>query len=121
MVLIASTSPLIPTVAYTVLIPIYSYTCVILIAFFVASGLLHLRYFSDERHTWTNQAGFIPWGGPTAAIIYTAVSAFLLAATFNPTKIQFAVRQGEDRSGVVCRANCRVGDAAAGLGVLPSL
>ena len=86
MVLVASTSPLIPTVAYAILVPIYSYTIVILVAFFVASGLLHLRYFSDERHTWANHAGFIPWGGPTAAIIYTAVSAFLLAAIFIPPK-----------------------------------
>ena len=86
MVLIASTSPLIPTVAYATLVPLYSYTVVILVAFFVASGLLYLRYFSDERHTWANRAGFKPWGGPTAAIIYTVVSAFLLAANFVPPK-----------------------------------
>ena len=86
MVLIASTSPLVPKVAYAVLVPLYSYTVVILVAFFVASGLLHLRYFSDERHTWTNRAGFKPWGGPTAAIIYTAVSAFLLVASFIPPR-----------------------------------
>ena len=84
MVLIASTSPLIPTVAYAVLVPLYGYTVVILVAFFVASGLLYLRYFSDERHIWTNRVGFKPWGGPTAAIIYTAVSAFLLIASFIP-------------------------------------
>ena len=86
MVLIASTSPLIPTVAYAILVPLCSYTVVILVAVFVASGLLHLRYFSDERHTWANRAGFKPWGGPTAAIIYTAVSAFLLAASFVPPR-----------------------------------
>ena len=86
MVLVASTSPLIPTVAYAVLVPLYSYTIVLLVAFFVASGLLYLRYFSDERHTWTKHAGFRPWGGPTAAIIYAAVSAFLLIASFIPPK-----------------------------------
>ena len=84
MVLIASTSPLIPTVAYAVLVPLYAYTVVVLVAFFVASGLLYLRYFSDERHTWASRAGFKPWGGPTAAIIYTAVSAYLLVANFIP-------------------------------------
>ena len=86
MVLIASTSPLIPTVAYAVLVPLHSYTVVILVAFFVASGLLYLRYFSDERHSWTNNTGFKPWGGPTAAIIYTVVSAFLLVASFIPPR-----------------------------------
>ena len=86
MVLIASTSSLTPTVAYATLVPLCSYTVVILVAFFVASGLLHLRYFSDERHTWASRAGFKPWGGPTAAIIYTVVSAFLLVANFVPPR-----------------------------------
>ena len=84
MVLIASTSRLIPNTAYTVLVPLYSYTVVVLLAFFVSSGLLYLRFFSDERETWVLNSGFKPWGGPAAAIIYTAVSAFLLAATFIP-------------------------------------
>ena len=83
MVMIASTSSTTPDVAYTVLVWLYTYTVDVLIGFFVASGLLYLRYFG-ERKEWTANSGFKPWGGPTAAIIYTAVCAYLLAAAFVP-------------------------------------
>ena len=43
------------------------------------------------------------------------------SCNLHPAKVKFAVRQGEDRSRVVCRANCRVGDVATGVGVLPGL
>ena len=82
-ILIAATSGELPSTAYTVLVSMYSYLIVILVGFFVSSGLLYLRFFS-ERKTWTINAGFKPWGGPTAAIIFTASCAFLIAAIFVP-------------------------------------
>ena len=32
------------------------------------------------------RSGFKPWGGPTAAIVYSVICAFLLAASFIPPK-----------------------------------
>lgn len=82
MIMIAATSSRIPDVAYTLLVSLYSYTVVVLVSFLVASGLLYLRY--SEGKEWTANAGFRPWGGPTAAIIYSLVCAFLLVAAFIP-------------------------------------
>ncbi|KAL8715355.1 MAG: hypothetical protein Q9220_000688 [cf. Caloplaca sp. 1 TL-2023] len=83
MVLIAATSSASTDIAYTVLVSLYSYAVIVLLGFFVSGGLLYLRYFS-ERHTWTKTSGFKPWGGPTAAIIYTLVCGFLIFATYIP-------------------------------------
>lgn len=33
---------------------------------------------------WTNNAGFSPWGGPTAAILFSLICAFLLVCAFLP-------------------------------------
>lgn len=66
--LIAFTSANSPSVAYTVLVALYSYTLVIIVGFLVAAGLLYLRF--SKREEWKANAGFLPWGGPTAAIIY---------------------------------------------------
>lgn len=57
-----------PSVAYTVLVALYSYTLVIVVGFLVAAGLLYLKL--SKREEWNANAGFSPWGGPTAAIIY---------------------------------------------------
>lgn len=84
MVMIGATSSTTPDIAYTILVSLYSYAVVALIGYFVSGGLLHLRFFSSERHEWINKSGFKTWGGPTAAIIYTVVCAFLVAARFIP-------------------------------------
>ncbi|KAL8898588.1 MAG: hypothetical protein Q9207_006621 [Kuettlingeria erythrocarpa] len=84
MVMIAATSSTIPDMAYSVLVSLYGYAVVVIIGFFVAGGLLYLRFLSDERHSWTRTSGFKPWGGPTAAIIHALVCAFLLCAAFIP-------------------------------------
>ena len=84
MILISATSSTIPNISYTILVSLYSYTIVVVIGFFVASGLLYLHFVSDERKTWKANAGFRPWGGPTAAIIYSLVCAFLMIAAFLP-------------------------------------
>lgn len=60
-----------PSVAYTVLVALYSYTLVIVVGFLVAAGLLYLKL--SRREEWNANAGFSPWGGPTAAIIYWLV------------------------------------------------
>lgn len=57
-----------PSVAYTVLVALYSYTLVIIVGFLVAAGLLYLKL--SNREDWNANVGFSPWGGPTAAIIY---------------------------------------------------
>ena len=82
MIIIGSTSSQIPKVAYTLILSLYSYVVVVLVGFFVAAGLLYVRY--TEGNQWTRNAGFHPWGGPTAAIIYTLVCAFTLVAAFIP-------------------------------------
>ena len=84
MIMIGATSSTVPTTSYTILVSLYSYCVVVLVGFFVASGLLYLRFVSDERKTWKANAGFRPWGGPTAAIIYSLVCAFLIIAAFLP-------------------------------------
>ena len=81
MLMIAATAGTVPNVAYTVLVSLYSYDAIILVRFFVATGLLYLRW-SPERKSWCSTRGFKPWGGPTAPIIYATVFGFLLVATF---------------------------------------
>ena len=82
MLMIASTSSAPPPMAYTILITLYSYVVIVLVRFFVAAALLYLR-FRDGK-AWTSTAGFKPWGGPTAAMIYFAVFGFLLVTAFIP-------------------------------------
>jgi hypothetical protein len=67
-ILIGATSGQTPVLAYRVLVSLYSYVLIILQGFFVASGLLYLRW--KDGNKWTKSAGFKPLGGPTAAIIY---------------------------------------------------
>lgn len=65
-----------PSVAYTVIVALYSYTLVIIVGFFTAAGLLYLRL--RKRKEWSANVGFSPWGGPTAAIVYwLEISPFL--------------------------------------------
>ena len=82
MILVAATSSTVPDVAYTALVSIYSYVVLILVRFFVACASLRLRY--GEGAPWLSSRGFKPWGGPTAALIYSAVFGFLLIAFFIP-------------------------------------
>ena len=82
MLMVASTSSTAPSVAYTVLVSLYSYVVIVLVRFFVATALLYLHF--RKGRAWTSTAGFKPWGGPTAGIIYFTVFGFLLVATFIP-------------------------------------
>lgn len=83
MILIAATSGKAAGVAYQILVSLYAYNVVILIGFFTASGLLYARYFCEDGQ-WVQRSGFRPWGGPTAAVIYATICAFLLVASFVP-------------------------------------
>ena len=87
MILIGATSSTVPNIAYTTLVSLYSYTIVVFVGFFVASGLLYLRFISKERKMWKADAGFKPWGGPTAAIIYSLACGFLIIAAFLPPSV----------------------------------
>ena len=82
MLMIAATSSTTPNLAYTVLVSIYSYVVLILVRFFVATGLLYLRYGRGE--SWLSSRGFKPWGGSTAAWIYSSAFGFLLITFFIP-------------------------------------
>ena len=82
MLMIAAISSTKPDVAYTVLVSLYSYVAIVLVRFFLASGLLYLRLVKGT--SWTSSTGFKPWGGSTAAIIYSSVFGFLLVASFIP-------------------------------------
>ena len=85
MILIGATSARAPDVACQILVSLHAYTIVIMVGFFTASGLLIARFFKDEGE-WVQRSGFKPWGGPTAAILYSAICAFFLAASFVPPK-----------------------------------
>lgn len=85
MILIAATSGKAPGVAYQILVSLYSYTIVLMVGFFVGAGLLYARFYCEDGQ-WVQRSGFKPWGGPTAAVLYTSVCAFLLAAAFVPPK-----------------------------------
>lgn len=81
MVLIGATSARTADVAYQILVSLCSYTIVILIGFFTATGLLYARYFGEDGK-WVERSGFKPLGGPTAAIFYATITLFLLIASF---------------------------------------
>lgn len=83
MIMVAATSSTSPDLAYTVLVSIYSYVVLILVRFFVATGLLYLRYHRGGE-SWLSSRGFKPWGGPTAALIYASAFGFLLITFFIP-------------------------------------
>ncbi|KAL8717385.1 MAG: hypothetical protein Q9225_005366 [Loekoesia sp. 1 TL-2023] len=82
MLLIAATSSVAPSVAYQVLVSLYSYTIVALGGLLTAGGLLYLHWVKGRE--WTDNVGFRPWGGPAAAVLYSLVCAFLLISAFLP-------------------------------------
>ena len=82
-ILVAATSSTSPFIAYTVLVLLYAYTLVVMVGFFVATGLLYIR--ATKKREWTDNLGFRPWGGPTAAIIYRL--AFLRRTAY-PFEVQ---------------------------------
>ena len=82
MLMIGATASTVPSVAYTVLVSIYSYVVVVLVRFCLGLGLLYLRFRDGE--SWTASAGFKPWGGPLAPLIYSSFFGFLLVASFVP-------------------------------------
>ncbi|KAL8997827.1 MAG: hypothetical protein Q9169_002999 [Polycauliona sp. 2 TL-2023] len=79
-ILVAATASTSTAIAYLVLVLLYCYTLVIIVGFFVATGVLYLRY--TKRREWTDNLGFKPWGGPTAAIIYSSGCAFMIVGVF---------------------------------------
>ena len=86
MILIGATSGNTPSVAYTILVSLYSYAVVIIVGFFVTTGLLYLRLIHPDRAFWKKNVGF-NFLGPTAPIIYSLTCAFLIVAAFLPPSI----------------------------------
>ncbi|KAL9009116.1 MAG: hypothetical protein Q9173_005828 [Seirophora scorigena] len=79
-IMVAATSSTTPSVAFIVLVLLYAYLLVVVVGFFVASGVLYLRF--TKKKEWTDNLGFQPWGGPTAAIIYSCTCAFMIVGVF---------------------------------------
>ncbi|KAL8786036.1 MAG: hypothetical protein Q9213_003019 [Squamulea squamosa] len=79
-ILVAATSSTSIAIAYLVLVLLYAYTLIVMVGFFVATGVLYLRF--AKRKEWTDNLGFRPWGGPTAAIIYSCTCAFMIVGVF---------------------------------------
>ena len=113
--MIAATASTSVDTAYTVLASLYSYVIILLLGLFTSGGLLYLRFFSSERHEWVALCGFKPWGGPTAAIIYTAVCAFLLVARFIPPSSDSAYSTA--RTGISSYVIPAAGLASLALGI----
>ncbi|KAI9809233.1 MAG: hypothetical protein M1825_002524 [Sarcosagium campestre] len=80
LLLVAITAGQTTTGAYDTLVSLYSYIFVVLVGFFVATGILFKRLKRGGK--WVGGLGFRPWGGPTAAAIYAVTMAFLLIAAF---------------------------------------
>ena len=112
MIIIGATSSRIPEVAYTLLVSLYSYSIVAMVGFFVSAGLLYLRF--TEGTQWTHNAGFHPWGGPIAAVIYSLVCAFILIAEFIPPSIDSPF--AESKTGIEWYVVPTVGLCALALG-----
>lgn len=81
-ILIGATSRQSADVAYQILVSLYSYTIVVLVGFFTASGLLYVYFFGEDGH-WAERSGF-SWGGPFPAAFYASVCAFFIFAPFVP-------------------------------------
>ncbi|KAL9101754.1 MAG: hypothetical protein Q9163_003030 [Psora crenata] len=81
-ILIGATSSKPPRSAFTFLASVYAYTLVVIVGFFVASGVLYLRF--SKREQWMKYVGFRPWGGPVWAAIYSIICAFLIVTHFLP-------------------------------------
>ena len=79
--LIGLTAMLDPSIAYSVLVTLYSYVIIILNGFFTSFGLLYLKFSNSRR--WANP-NFHPTGGAVYAAIYFVACGFLLFAAFAP-------------------------------------
>lgn len=94
--LVACSSSLDPVAASILLSSLYHYGLIFLVGFFVSAGLLSLQAKSSrfscmlpgEKGDWLSTAGFRPWGGSAAAIIYTSVTGFAIATAWIPPKSQ---------------------------------
>ncbi|MCJ1391150.1 hypothetical protein MMC18_004012 [Xylographa bjoerkii] len=81
--LIAWTSGQTTAVAYQILIDLYTYVVMLVMSFFVATGLLYLKW--RDPQAWKEMSvNFRPWGGPVAALLVSVVTAFLLVVAFVP-------------------------------------
>ena len=77
--LIALTATLDPSIAYSVLVTMYSYVIIILNGFFTSFGLLYLKFSNSSR--W-REPNFHPKGGAVYAAVYFVACGFLLFAAF---------------------------------------
>ncbi|TGZ79678.1 amino acid transporter [Ascodesmis nigricans] len=65
-----------PSIAYTLFVSLYTYAIDVWLTFFIAAGLLWLRF--RPKSTWAQESNYRPWGGPIQAIIYTLLNLFLI-------------------------------------------
>ncbi len=101
MILIGATSRSSTSTAYKLLVSLYSYGIIVIVGFFVAFGLLWLRFRGSrfysklfhhlsENHPlrdpreWHSDSGINPWISLTAAIFYAIVTSFLFVVVWIP-------------------------------------
>jgi hypothetical protein len=84
-ILIGATSMLDPSTSYEVLLSLYAYAIHVLIGFFVAGGLLYLKFRSSTN--WSSCTNFSPWFDPLPAIVFWATRAFLLITTLSNRRV----------------------------------
>jgi hypothetical protein len=87
LVLIAAVSPIAdPRKSYFLLVSLYAYSINTLIGFFVASGLLIIKFRKSTWH-WQDRRRYRPWLSPFHAIIYVIATAFIAITVFTkPTE-----------------------------------
>ena len=74
-ILIGATSTKPPSVAYAILIELYTYTLVVMVGFAVATGIILIQWcklgeWKEAQREWKETSDFTSWGSPAAAIYY---------------------------------------------------
>ncbi|KAH7021463.1 amino acid permease-domain-containing protein [Microdochium trichocladiopsis] len=81
--LIALTAMLDPSIAYAVLVKLYSYVIIILNGFFTSLGLLYLKF--KRNRNWSNPNFNPPFGWGYALVYCVACACMILAAFAQPS------------------------------------
>ncbi|KAK4208073.1 amino acid/polyamine transporter I [Rhypophila decipiens] len=81
--LIAVTAMLKPSIAYSVLVTLYSYVIIVLNGFFTSAGLLYLK-LNKQGRDWSNPNFNPPYGAVYAGIYFLTCGFMLFAALGKP-------------------------------------
>ena len=81
--LILVTIPAKPTIAYNILVNLYSYTIIVLVGAWVSFGLLLTKLRTEKFH-WKTRRRYRPIVSPAHAIVYFSACCFVLVCAFVP-------------------------------------